>query len=231
MRILLFLLLCLQQIALTAQDTLVKKNNERVVGKILEVNPDNVKYKRTDYLTGPTFTIEKKELKYILYSNGTKDSFENYVNTSSPLAFVPQQLDLTIQPAGKYYYFQNKKITEQDMLDIAWKQQDKKIKLFVKKTEDLKIGRNCFLLAGIVTGTAGLLTFVGAFSPYKAAAYGTGIRSTRMAARSEFHATGRYLLLGALTCEVVSYVFYIKEKHNAHLVVDLYNNSVAVPVK
>src|ERR1035437_3586109 len=61
-----------------AQDTVVKRNNEKVVAKIIEVNQNDIKYKRFDYQDGPTFSIVKWELKYIVYGNGVKESFENY---------------------------------------------------------------------------------------------------------------------------------------------------------
>src|ERR1035437_5511741 len=72
--VLLFIYLPLIQ----AQDTIVKRNEEKVIAKITEVNQNEIKYKRFDYQDGPTFSVVKWELKYIVYGNGVKESFENY---------------------------------------------------------------------------------------------------------------------------------------------------------
>lgn len=59
-----------------AQDVLNKKNGESINAKVLEVNPENVKYKKTDNQDGPTYTIDKKELAGITYANGEEDIFK-----------------------------------------------------------------------------------------------------------------------------------------------------------
>ncbi|MBS1634981.1 MAG: hypothetical protein JST26_03595 [Bacteroidetes bacterium] len=55
---------------LIAQDTLVKKNGEILVVKLIEVNISQVLYKPFDYPVSPTKKIDKKELKAIKYKNG-----------------------------------------------------------------------------------------------------------------------------------------------------------------
>ncbi len=210
-----------------AQDTIVKRNQDVIIAKILEVNPGDVKYKRFDYQEGPTFTVEKSELRYIVFHNKVKESFENFKSSSVSTAF-PVKKDLTIQPAGKYYYYLNQQIPEQDMLDIVWKQQDKKLKLLVKKTEELKVLKNSFLAGAIVLGTAGLLTFVGAFDQDISASVGKGAaRTARLNERIQDRTVGGYLFLGGVATEAVSYVFHIREIRHAHVVVDVYNQSVS----
>src|ERR1035437_1108886 len=84
-----------------AQDTIIKRNEEKIIAKIIEVNQNDIKYKRFDYQDGPTFTVVKWELKYIIYGNGVKESFENF---STPKAVEPPiKDDLSIQPAGRFY--------------------------------------------------------------------------------------------------------------------------------
>ena len=53
-----------------AQDTIVKRNGEKVTVKLMEVNPNDVRYKRLDYLEGPLFTVQKQDIKFIVYANG-----------------------------------------------------------------------------------------------------------------------------------------------------------------
>jgi hypothetical protein len=221
------MLLCVQ--AGKAQDTIVKRNNEKVFGKILEVNPSDIKYKRFDYLEGPTFAVVKWELKYIVYGNGVKESFETYAVPSND---DQGKKDLTIQPTGKYYYFKNQKISEVNMLDIVWKLQNKKINSVITKTEETRFTKNCFFVGGITLATAGLLTSAGAFSPSNSRANSSTVggsgspRRAQRAQRMERQRIGGYMILGGVGCELVSVVFNIREKKYAHIVVDLYNKEV-----
>lgn len=59
-----------------AQDVLNKKNGETINAKVLEVNPDNIKYKKAGNQDGPTYTIDKKGLAGITYANGEEDIFK-----------------------------------------------------------------------------------------------------------------------------------------------------------
>ena len=211
-----------------AQDTIVKRNDEKIVAKILEVNPADVKYKRFDYPDGPVFTSAKWELKYIIYGNGVKESFENFPTPPPVTANTINLNDLLIQPTRNNYYYRNQKIAEQDMLDLAWKTKDKKVCLMVKKTEEQKITKNVFMIGGIVLGSAGVLTFTGIVSAYTnvASTSTMGKRGSRNQARMQRQQTGGYLMLAGLGCEAVSIVFKIRETRHAHFVVDLYNKTV-----
>ena len=61
--------------SLKAQDLITKMDGSDIQAKITEVNPDNVKYKRWDYLDGPTYTIMIEDILIIRYSNGTNQVF------------------------------------------------------------------------------------------------------------------------------------------------------------
>jgi hypothetical protein len=58
-----------------SQDVITKKTGEDIQAKILEVGQTDIKYKKTDNLEGPSFTITKSEVLMVRYSNGTKDIF------------------------------------------------------------------------------------------------------------------------------------------------------------
>lgn len=79
---LIFLLTCLCSTSSFSQDVITKKDGTDIQSKILEVNTSEVKYKKFDNQTGPTFTVVKSELMMIRYENGTKDIF-NQSNASS----------------------------------------------------------------------------------------------------------------------------------------------------
>ena len=74
------IVLCISIIAVNAQDVIVKKDGSTILSKILEVNPNDVKYKKFSNPNGPTYTIIKSEIMSINYENGDKDVF----NTAQP---------------------------------------------------------------------------------------------------------------------------------------------------
>ena len=59
-----------------AQDTLTMRSGENIIVKIIEVGSNEVKYKKTDNLNGPSFSILKSEVSMIQYENGSKDVFK-----------------------------------------------------------------------------------------------------------------------------------------------------------
>lgn len=72
-----FTLLAFIAINITAfsQDVITQKTGEDIQAKILEVNQTEIKYKKFDNQTGPTFTVLKSDVLMIRYENGTKDIF------------------------------------------------------------------------------------------------------------------------------------------------------------
>lgn len=72
-----------------AQDVIVKKDGSTILSKVLEVNINDVKYKKFSNLNGPTYTIGKAELTSINYENGDLDVFTE--------AKPPQQVSSSIQ--------------------------------------------------------------------------------------------------------------------------------------
>ena len=59
-----------------AQDTLFLKNTEKLTVKLVEINPDNVKYKLFSNQAGETFTSLKNEINQIVFANGKKEIYD-----------------------------------------------------------------------------------------------------------------------------------------------------------
>ena len=57
------------------KDIIVLNSKDTVEAKILEVTPAEVKYKKQNYLDGPTFVIYKSDISTITYGNGDVESF------------------------------------------------------------------------------------------------------------------------------------------------------------
>ena len=63
-----------------SQDVITIKSGEDISAKILEIGQTEIKYKKFDNQTGPTYSILKSDVIIVRYENGTKDLFN--VNTS-----------------------------------------------------------------------------------------------------------------------------------------------------
>ena len=68
-------LVVLNAMTLAAQDVIVKKDGTPILTKVLEVNTDNVKYKKFDNPKGPTYSILISEILSLKYANGKMEDF------------------------------------------------------------------------------------------------------------------------------------------------------------
>lgn len=97
-RILIVLVTLCSVVSAFAQDLITKKDGTDIKAKITEVNTDNVKYKRSDNLNGPTYTINKSEILMIIYGNGMREIFNTGEAPSQPKQEVSQKASA---PAAK----------------------------------------------------------------------------------------------------------------------------------
>lgn len=58
-----------------SQDVITLADGRTVNAKILELTTEFVKYKKTDNLEGPTYTVPVNDLTKIKYANGSEDTF------------------------------------------------------------------------------------------------------------------------------------------------------------
>lgn len=68
--------LIIASFSIYAQDTLVKNDSSKTVAKIIEIRPTEIKLKYFNYQDGPLITLSKKEVAYVIYSNGKSEFFE-----------------------------------------------------------------------------------------------------------------------------------------------------------
>lgn len=62
-------------ISLSAQDIITIKDGTDITAKILEVNINEIKYKRYSDLDGPTYTVAKSDILIVRYENGENEVF------------------------------------------------------------------------------------------------------------------------------------------------------------
>lgn len=61
---------------LFCQDIIIKKDSSKIEVKLLEIKPNEIKYKVFNYQDGPTHIIHKNEVAYVIYSNGIHEVFK-----------------------------------------------------------------------------------------------------------------------------------------------------------
>lgn len=58
-----------------SQDTIYKRNGEVINAKVLEVELNVIKFKKTSNPDGPLYSLPKSQIALIQYKNGSKDIF------------------------------------------------------------------------------------------------------------------------------------------------------------
>ncbi len=75
-------------VAVSAQDLIVKNTGEDQQAKILEVGQNEIKYKKWDNLDGPVYSLSVSDILLIRYENGTNEVFNKKPVTASYQASV-----------------------------------------------------------------------------------------------------------------------------------------------
>lgn len=76
MKYLLILFACISFSAFS-QDVILKKDGSKIEAKVLEITPTSIKYRSWNQQDGPLRSIEIKDVKEVIYNDGTWESFEN----------------------------------------------------------------------------------------------------------------------------------------------------------
>ncbi len=75
MRYIALFLACFSAAGAFSQDQLFRKDNSKTEVKILEVTPNEIRYKLFTYQDGPIITVLKSEVALVIYQNGTHETF------------------------------------------------------------------------------------------------------------------------------------------------------------
>lgn len=67
-------------VAPNPQDTLVLRNSTRIVARVLEINPETVRYKKAENPDGPDYTTYKSEIRCIIFRSGIKETMDTLRN-------------------------------------------------------------------------------------------------------------------------------------------------------
>ncbi|HEY0030168.1 MAG TPA: hypothetical protein VGC65_05375 [Bacteroidia bacterium] len=80
-----------------SQDNIIKKNGDEIKAKVVEVGTTEIKYKKFEKQSGPTYAISKSEVFMIKYEDGTKD----VLNPIEEKKAEPAKTETTKEPAKK----------------------------------------------------------------------------------------------------------------------------------
>ena len=145
-----------------AQDTIIKLNNDKVIAKVIEINPTEIKYKKFDYQDGPVYTENKSDIKMIIHSTGVKETFEQEQPKAKNTDYItntgsPNEITDDI----KYYYYHNTRINQEDMQEILMRTKDPEIMNLVNKATTER-HRQFIAFAAIPVGIVALLSYADA---------------------------------------------------------------------
>jgi hypothetical protein len=205
-----------------SQDSIFKTSGEVIQAKILEVSPSEIKYKKFNFLDGPTYIESRSGIDYVIYSNGLK---EKMLVTAAPPKPAPAdgggsdyydpntQKSLHVdkmQPYGAAKYrFEGRKIGEREMQSVLMKTQDRQIVQLVQNSKDAHklqyIGFAAFPL-----GIASIYVLGNSVGSYGRVSSGAV-------------AGGLLLLGGSIACPIISGVFKHKRIVYNRKAVELYN--------
>ena len=216
-------IICLLQIALSAQDTIYKRSGELISAKVLEINTKEISYKRFDLLEGPLYIANKNDIKKIKYATGTIDSFAVVASPSPPVLYVnrPKKYiyqenydQITTTFRRGIYRHQGHYLSDRGVAFLAmeknqtWKNQE--IESNIMDARRNKVIQYSIGLGGLFIGGVGLCS---------SALFADSNNSSQVAG------------LAALTCsgiivasEVISFQFKLKRIRNTNRVAELYNS-------
>ncbi|MDF2436340.1 MAG: hypothetical protein K0Q95_716 [Bacteroidota bacterium] len=119
-----------------SQDTLIMKNGNHISSKIMEVSPEEIRYKRFDNLDGPIFVVKSNEVDMIKYKNGTSDS----IRSASPkvIATVVPDLFPPIHRRGMFFKQGNITFKQREMHSLVSKTKDPVILAYTAKAKTAK---------------------------------------------------------------------------------------------
>ncbi len=103
---------------LFGQDVIVLKTADEIKSKVTEVTDITVKYRKWENLNGPIYNINKKEILFIRYENGTKEVFNassNNLSNEAPKKERVVEIE-TIEEVEK----PAKKIGNKKMVRCSW---------------------------------------------------------------------------------------------------------------
>lgn len=215
-----------------AQDTIFKRSSAIIVAKIIEISPTEIKYKKFDFLDGPTYIEMKSRVQMIHYANGMKETFEEVkaekeeVKTEKTVVQVSDDVDYysktssngnsaKIETFGLKYRASGKIIKEKEMRMLLLSTKDPKITALVDQSK--RAQRRQFLwIAAIPLAQIGAIAALSS-RPYNPATQTYGARNNGVVAFSVI------CFAGSIACPIIAVNQKHKKKSTTAAAIKLYN--------
>ena len=226
MKIFLFFVLCNVHFLVNAQDSIYKRNGEIIPAKVLEININEISYKRVDLLQGPLFIINKNEIKKIKYVTGTIDSFlvihqivANPMVINHPVLLNNDQIHTSAR-RGVYLY-QARRISDRKVLFLAnaknqvWK--NKEIEQNVISCKRNKTLQYVIGNVGLGIGAIGL--------------FGSLIAIESISNSNDAYTIAVIAAASAgilVSSQIVSFSYKLKRLKHSDKIMELYNNHISI---
>lgn len=217
---------------LIAQDTIVKRNSDLIIAKILEISPTEIRYKKFEFQDGPTYIEIKSTVQMIRYSNGMKETFgevkkeKEEVQAEKTTVKVVDDVDYYSKPNsvtgtskievfGSKYRTNGKRINEKAMRTMLLETKDPKIATLVDQSKRAQ-RRQFIWIAAIPLGQIAAVAALSA-RPYDPITQTYGARNNGMVALSTV------CVVGAIACPIVAINQKHKKKSTTAAAIKLYN--------
>lgn len=205
---------------LRAQDTLVKRSGDKLVVELIEINPNNILYKRFDYPNGPVFSMVKVEIAEIIYHNGAREQLTNPLLVEKVKV---QHSELSIIKNGRAFYYQDKKIKEAEMVSIVNKLSSKSLNAIGKKIEHLRLAQNIGTFCSATCFIYGFYTFqTNQVKPV----WIPGNRPQLSGGDVKVQNRGNLLMLAGVVSAAVTIKCVLERRKHDRLIVDAYNKQI-----
>ncbi len=152
---------------LNAQDTIRFMDGKTSAVKVAEIGLEKIKYNRIDNVDGPVYVVDRSEIKYIKYSNGSVDSFavKKPVVESTPgyVNHVPAEKSFEkIVIVNKKLFYDHYGANERVLLELISDYPDPKTKtIMLREFSKLKNYKSNRLIGLIVFGAGAFASFIG----------------------------------------------------------------------
>ncbi len=152
---------------LLAQDTIIKKSGIVIIAKIVELTPTEIKYKRYNLSDNIIITINKSEIKRLVYSNGLKEvpSVEKQAHkTRTPRPLPPKPPQMVFDKNKLYLYnahfiYEGMPIRNDEFYFVLMNTNDKEIMTLADKS--MKAKRRQYLCFGAIPSAIVAVGFLG----------------------------------------------------------------------
>ncbi|HRH64175.1 MAG TPA: hypothetical protein PLI68_12695 [Bacteroidia bacterium] len=211
----------------TAQDTLYKKNGDKVLAKILEVNTQTIKYTQVNSEL-PIYILDRSEVLSISYKNGSREVFnaepnianDDYVaqKIRSPRTRSKNLVDIQNSPitiAGNRYSISEFRLSPPYVDAIVLNKNDKQLSVMIKAAQDTRRTSKLLGFAPIPMGVSSyFLLIVGSIN--SANTVNGGISANYLA-------TSGLLAVAAIGTGIASIVLNAQSKAMRRKAVEKYN--------